>query len=164
MPNTCAAMPARSGFPVKSAVIVTVPTNPEHCALPFISILTPAGICGLPGIPINHCTEIGAVIGAMLKFPVAINCTIPEGNFAASAEDGVTVTLCTKRCCIVMDIPPQETTDIATIDKNGTRRRGVANLRIDTSKTAVKARTSALRPRFALTAMVPLWPSETNFG
>jgi hypothetical protein len=62
---------------VKSADIVTVPINPEHCAKPLTeSMLTPEGAgCVEPGIPMDHWTGTASVIGAMLKFPVAVNCT-----------------------------------------------------------------------------------------
>ena len=79
-------------------------------------------------------------MGAMLKVPMAENCTMPV-EFLASAEAGDTVMLSNCRLdIIIMERPPQETV----------RRRVAAaasktvqskSLRIDTSKsTAVKGK------------------------
>lgn len=127
--------------------------------MPFISMLTPAGICGLPGIPRNHCTDIGAVMGAILKFPVAINCTIPEGDFAASAADGVTVTLCTKRCWVIGDMdPPQETADTTAMDR--ARKRRAVDLRIDNLQSAMKAKYLGRVALVPPSTMILRWPRE----
>jgi hypothetical protein len=59
-----------------------------------MSTLTPAGTgCAENGFPIDHRTGVIAVMGSMLKFAVAVNCTIPP-EFFASAEVGDTVMLC----------------------------------------------------------------------
>ena len=68
------------------ASIVIVPVKPEHWARPFMSTLTPAGTgCVENGFPIDHRTGVIAIMGSMLKFPVAVNCTMPL-EFFASAE------------------------------------------------------------------------------
>jgi hypothetical protein len=57
------------------AVTVTVPINPEHCATPVMGLMvTPAG-AGIEenGIPIDHVTGVAAVMGGMVKFPIAMN-------------------------------------------------------------------------------------------
>jgi hypothetical protein len=59
-----------------------------------MSTLTPAGTgCAENGFPIDHRTGVIAVMGSILKFPVAVNCTMPP-EFFASAEVGDTVMLC----------------------------------------------------------------------
>jgi hypothetical protein len=75
-----------------------------------MSTLTPAGTgCAENGFPIDHRTGVIAVMGSILKFPVAVNCTMPL-EFFASAEVGDTVMLCSWRADIViMELPPQET-------------------------------------------------------
>ena len=91
------------------ASIVTIPVKPEHWARPFMSTLTPAGTgCKEKGFPIDHRTGVIAVMGAMLKFPMAVNCTMPS-EFLAPAEVGDTVMLCSWRAdIIIIELPPQE--------------------------------------------------------
>jgi hypothetical protein len=63
------------GFMGAVAITVTVPINPEHCATPVMELmLTPAGT-GMDDMrgPIDHVTGVIDVIGAMLKFPIALN-------------------------------------------------------------------------------------------
>jgi hypothetical protein len=63
------------GFMGAVAITVTVPINPEHCAMPVTALmLTPAGT-GMEDIkgPIDHVTGVMALIGDMLKFPIAVN-------------------------------------------------------------------------------------------
>ena len=76
-----------------------------------MSTLTPAGTgCAENGFPIDHRTGVIAIMGSMLKFPVAVNCTIPL-EFFASAEVVDTVMLCSWRAdIIIMELPPHETT------------------------------------------------------
>jgi len=133
------------------ASIVIVPVKPEHWARPFMSTLTPAGTgCVENGFPIDHRTGVIAIMGSMLKFPVAVNCTMPL-EFFASAEAGDTVMLCNWRADIViMGLPPQETTIKRTAAIAGKNNAlwvadprtndplmnvlRIENLRIDTSK------------------------------
>ena len=114
------------------ASIMTVPVKPEHRARPFISTLTPAGTgCAENGFPIDHRTGVAAVMGSILKFPMAVNCTIPP-EAMASADMGVTVMLCIWRDIVIMELPPQETTikrTAAIVAKN--RALWVADLRTD---------------------------------
>src|ERR1041385_8777874 len=110
-----------------------------------MSTLTPAGTgCAENGFPIDHRTGVIAIMGSMLKFPVAVNCTMPL-EFFASAEAGDTVMLCNWRADIViMELPPQETTISSTdvIARKSDALR-MNNLRIDTSKsTAEKGKRS----------------------
>lgn len=60
------------------AWIATVPTNVVHCAIPFALMLTPSG-AGMDGaangFPIDQSTCGAALIGFMLKWPMAENCT-----------------------------------------------------------------------------------------
>jgi hypothetical protein len=129
------------------ASIMTIPVKPEHWARPFISTLTPAGTgCVENGFPTDHRTGVAAVMGSMLKFPMAINCTMPP-EFFASAEVGDTVMLCSWRADIViMELPPQETA-IKRTAAIAEKRRGLAlriddlridELRIDTSKSTAE--------------------------
>lgn len=82
-------------------------------------------------------------MGDMVKFPIAVNCTMPEGKFLASAEAGVTVMLCNWRPIIDM-FPPQETVGRSTAHM--TRVRIAAdNLRIrHLQKRTVRVRSSAM--------------------
>jgi hypothetical protein len=91
-------------------------------------------------------------MGAMLKFPMAVNCTIlPEAM--GSAAMGVTVMLCIWRVeGIIMEPPPQEAINRKVIAIKGTRRAAeylrtndvrADDLRIDTSKYCRRARDSA---------------------
>ena len=93
------------------ASIMTIPLKPEHWARPFISTLTPAGTgCAENGFPTDHRTGVAAIMGSILKFPMAVNCTMPP-EFLGSAEAGDTVMLCIWRAdIIIMELPPQETT------------------------------------------------------
>ena len=76
------------------ASTVIIPMKPEHCARPFALMLTPIGAgCVENGLPNDHLTGIFADIGAMLKFPIAENCTIPLETIG-SAIMGLTVMLC----------------------------------------------------------------------
>src|ERR1051326_2845631 len=76
------------------ASTVTVPMKPEHCARPLGLMLTPIGAgCVENGFPSDHRTATFADIGAMLKFPMAENCTIPLEDIG-SAVMGVIVMLC----------------------------------------------------------------------
>jgi len=57
-------------------------------------MLTPIGAaCVENGFPRDHRTGTLADMGAMLKFPMAVNCTIPP-EAMGSAALGVTVMLC----------------------------------------------------------------------
>jgi len=98
-----------------------------------MSTLTPAGTgCAENGFPIDHRTGVIAIMGSMLKFPVAVNCTMPP-EFFASAKVGDTVMLCSWRADIViMELPPQETTIKRTAAIAG-KNKGlwVADLRDD---------------------------------
>lgn len=69
-------------------------------------------------------------MGDMVKFPMAVNCTMPEGKFLASAEAGVTVMLCNWRPVIDM-FPPQETVGRSTAHRAKVRITA-DNLRIKT--------------------------------
>jgi hypothetical protein len=63
------------GFMGAVAMTDTVPIKPEHCAMPVTALmLTPAGT-GMEDIkgPIDQVTGVTAFIGAMLKFPIAVN-------------------------------------------------------------------------------------------
>jgi hypothetical protein len=98
-----------------------------------MSTLTPAGTgCAENGFPTDHRTGVIAIMGSMLKFPVAVNCTMPL-EFFASAEVGDTVMLCSWRADIViMELPPQETTIKRTVAIAGKNKRlWVAGLRLD---------------------------------
>jgi hypothetical protein len=95
-------------------------------------MLTPAGAIVEFGPISDHVTGTAAVMGAMLKFPIAENWTMPEGKFMALADIGVTVMLCNWRP-MDMGVPPQET--VNTRARDTTRKRiKTGNLRIDTSK------------------------------
>ena len=53
---------------------ITVPVKPEHVAMPVVALMdTPLGV--IPDIEFesDHITGVAAVIGAMLKFPIALN-------------------------------------------------------------------------------------------
>jgi hypothetical protein len=91
------------------ASIMTIPVKPVHWARPFMSTLTPAGTgCAENGFPTDHRTGVAAIMGSMLKFPMAVNCTMPL-EFLGSAEAGDTVMLCIWRAdIIIMELPPQE--------------------------------------------------------
>ena len=105
-----------------------------------MSMLTPAGTgCAENGFPTDHRTGVAAIMGSMLKFPVAINCTMPP-EFLGSAETGDTVMLCIWRAdIIVMELPPQEIaikrTDEITVKNNAL---GIEDMRIDTSKSTAE--------------------------
>lgn len=76
------------------ASTVIIPMKPEHCARPFALMLTPIGAgCVENGLPRDHRTGTLADMGAILKFPIAVNCTIPP-EAIGSAVMGVTVMLC----------------------------------------------------------------------
>jgi hypothetical protein len=116
-------------------------------------MLTPIGAgCVENGLPRDHLTGIFADIGAMLKFPMAVNCTIPP-EAIGSTDMGVTVMLCIWRVkFIIMELPPQEAVNRKVIAARGTRRAAgclwtnavrVDDLRIDTSKYCRRARDSA---------------------
>jgi len=93
-------------------------------------MLTPAGAMVEFGPISDHVTGTDAVMGAMLKFPIALNWTMPEGKFMAFADMGVTVMLCNWR---PMDmVPPQETVMTRTAETIRKKARA-ENLRIDTS-------------------------------
>jgi hypothetical protein len=107
-------------------------------------MLTPAGTgCVENGFPSDHRTGTFAVIGAMLKFPMAENCTIPLEDIGSAAM-GLTVMLCIWRVeLIIMELPPQEAINKNAIATTGPRKAAeclrtnagrVDNLRIDTSK------------------------------
>src|SRR5215510_6568288 len=109
-----------------------------------MSTLTPAGTgCAENGFPIDHRTAVIAIMGSILKFPVAVNCTMPL-EFFASAEVGDTVMLCSWRAdIIIMGLPPQETiikrtAAIARKDKGlrvadlRVNALGIEDMRIDT--------------------------------
>jgi hypothetical protein len=102
-----------------------------------MSTLTPAGTgCAENGFPTDHRTGVIAIMGSMLKFPVAVNCTMPPELFA-SAEVGDTVMLCSWRADIViMELPPQETI-IKTTAAIARKNKGlwVADLRTDDLET-----------------------------
>ena len=82
-------------------------------------------------------------MGAMLKLPMAENCTMPLEDIG-SAVMGLTVMLCIWRVeLIIMELPPQETVNRKAIATMGTRRAfeylrknavRAYELRIDTSK------------------------------
>jgi hypothetical protein len=56
------------------ASIMTIPVEPEHWARPFMSTLTPAGTgCAENGLPTDHRTGVAAIMGSMLKLPIAEN-------------------------------------------------------------------------------------------
>jgi hypothetical protein len=107
-------------------------------------MLTPAGTgCVENGFPSDHRTGTFADMGAMLKFPMAENCTIPLEDIG-SAVMGLTVMLCIWRVeLIIMELPPQETVNrkaiaatkakrvVEYLRKNAVR---ACELRIDTSK------------------------------
>lgn len=88
-------------------------------------------------------------MGAMLKFPIAENCTMPW-EAIASADMGVTVMLCICRLdAIIIDPPPQEAVIRKVIAAMRTSRaveylRGKGlradDLRIDTSNSAEKGK------------------------
>src|SRR5215467_9978234 len=125
-----------------------------------MSMLTPAGTgCAEKGLPTDHRTGVIAIMGSMLKFPVAVNCTMPL-EFFASAEVGDTVMLCNWRADIViMGLPPQETTikrtaviarknkslwvadlraDDLWMDDPLMNALGIEDMRIDTSKSTAE--------------------------
>ena len=123
-----------------------------------MSMLTPAGTgCAVNGFPIDHRTGVAAVMGSILKFPMAVNCTMPP-EFLGSAEAGDTVMLCIWRAgIIIMELPPQETTikrtaaiagknnalwvaDLRTDDlrTNGPLMNALRIVRIDTSKSTAE--------------------------
>lgn len=107
------------------ASIVTIPVKPEHRARPFMSTLTPAGTgCAENGFPIDHRTGVAAIMGSILKFPMAVNCTIPP-EAMASADMGVTVMLCIWRDIVIMGLPPQETTTIKRTDAIARKNKGL---------------------------------------
>ena len=55
------------------------------------SMLTPAGTGKVePGRPIDQVTGVAAVRGAMLKFPIAVNCTLLVRDSLAVADEGET--------------------------------------------------------------------------
>lgn len=82
------------GFMGAVAWTVIIPIKPEHWARPFALMLTPIGVgCVENGFPSDHRTGTFADMGAMLKFPMAENCTIPLEDIGAAAA-GVTVMLC----------------------------------------------------------------------
>ena len=73
-------------------------------------------------------------MGAMLKSPMAENCTIPLEDIGSAAM-GLTVMLCIWRVeLIIMELPPQEAINRKAIATAGTRR-AVEYLR----KNAVRA-------------------------
>ena len=134
------------------ASIMTIPVKPEHRARPFMSTLTPAGTgCAENGFPIDHRTGVAAVMGSILKFPMAVNCTMPP-EAMASADMGVTVMLCIWRDIIIMELPPQETTIrraaaiagknnalwVADLRTNGPLMNALRIVRIDTSKSTAE--------------------------
>ena len=43
-----------------------------------------------PGGPIDQVTGVAAVMGAMLKFPIAVNCTLLVKDSLAVADEGET--------------------------------------------------------------------------
>src|ERR1700739_1786558 len=107
-------------------------------------MLTPIGAgCVENGFPSDHRTGTFADMGAMLKFPIAVNCTMPW-DAIGSAVMGVTVMLCIWRVeLIIMELPPQETINRKAIAIKGTRRAfeylrknevRAMDLRIDTSR------------------------------
>ena len=66
-------------------------------------------------------------MGAMLKFPIAENCTMPW-EAIASADMGVTVMLCIWRLDAIIDPPPQEAVNkkvaiVRKTNKTGEYRR-----------------------------------------
>jgi len=106
------------------AWMVTVPTKPLHCAIPLALMVTPdamglimeddledIGIIG-KGLPTVQSTCGVAVIGSMLKWAVAVNCTALPGKFCAFAEAGVTVMLCICRVFIMVIIPLLQATTV----------------------------------------------------
>jgi len=105
-----------------------------------MSTLTPAGTgCVENGFPIDQRTGVIAIMGSMLKFPVAVNCTMPL-EFFASAEAGDTVMLCNWRADIViMELPPHETTvKRAAVIARKSRALEIEDMRIDTPKSAAE--------------------------
>jgi hypothetical protein len=135
------------------ASTVIVPMKPEHCARPVGLMLTPAGTgCVENGFPSDHRTGTFADMGAMLKFPMAENCTMPLEDMG-SAVMGVNVILCIWRVeLIIMELPPQEAINRKAIAATGTKRAfeylrknavRAYRLRIDTSKECRRARDSA---------------------
>ena len=109
-------------------------------------MLTPIGVgCVENGFSRDHRTGTFAVMGAMLKSPMAENCTIPLED-VGSAAMGLTVMLCIWRVeLIIMELPPQEAINRKAIATAGTRRAveylrknavRAYRLRIDTSKDA----------------------------
>jgi hypothetical protein len=154
------------GFMGAVAMTVTVPINPEHCAMPVTALmLTPAGT-GIEDIkgPIDHVTGVIAFIGAMLKFPIAVNWTIPFDEFLGSADIGVTVMLCNWRPCIDMEVPPQEIVSKKTADTN--RKRITADsLRIDTSRfqTAEKGKGQRKGERIASKYATPPFQGKKQY-
>ena len=73
------------------ASMVVIPVNPLHCATPLASILGPVDMATDIGIGVGDMKDglptlqsTGGdvtVIGAMLKVPVAMNCTLAPGKF-----------------------------------------------------------------------------------
>ena len=126
----------------ETASTVIIPMKPEHWARPLASMLTPDGTgCEENGFPRDHRTGTFDVMGAMLKFPMAVNCTIPP-ELLASAEAGETVMLCIWREVIIME-PPQEIVISRVAAITGNRKDAEVvrfevvlfkGLRIDTSK------------------------------
>src|SRR5215467_1414592 len=96
---------------------------------------------------IDHVTGVVPVMGAILKCPVAVNCTIPEGKFLASAEEGVTVMLCSWRPDADVDrgMPEQETITVERTERKRARKM-TESLRMGPPiRTAVKAQWSAIK-------------------
>lgn len=73
------------------ASMVAIPVNPLHRAMPLASMLGPVdmamdmgiGVGDMKGgLPTLQSTGVDvSVIGAMLKVPVAMNCTLAPGKF-----------------------------------------------------------------------------------
>ncbi len=106
-----------------------IPVNPEHWARPFASMLTPAGTgCVEKGLPKDQRTGGFAVIGAMLKVPMAMNCTMPL-VFLASADAGETVMLCNCLLDIIIELPPQEAVASKRATTTGKRMNSDSRLR-----------------------------------
>lgn len=85
-----APMPAE--FADAIAFTSTVPEAPgTHCAKPVWETVATSGFetIQLPVYGSTNGTTAGD--GGWLKVPVAVNCTLPPGDFAASATAGVTV-------------------------------------------------------------------------
>jgi hypothetical protein len=74
------------------AITSTVPEAPgTHCARPDWEIVATAGF-DTDQVPVYGSTNgTTAGDGAWLKVPKAMNCTLPAGDFAASATAGVRV-------------------------------------------------------------------------